>query len=164
MRFKELISVFAVVLLLTACASDDEMADPDVVSTESGSSGSGSTSASDLTAQEQLEQIGDRVFFEFNRYNLTPQAQQAIQGWAKWMQGNPAVTVVVEGHADERGTREYNLALGERRADSARNYLVALGVQPGRISVVSYGKERPAVVGSNDYAWAQNRRAVIVVQ
>jgi peptidoglycan-associated lipoprotein len=80
------------------------------------------------------------------------------------MRANPAVTVVIEGHADERGTREYNLALGERRANSTKNYLAALGTEPGRVSVVSYGKERPAVVGSNDYAWAQNRRGVLVVQ
>jgi peptidoglycan-associated lipoprotein len=75
----------------------------------------------------------------------------------------PAITVVIEGHADERGTREYNLALGERRASAAKNYLVALGVDPGRIRTVTYGEERPAVVGSNDGAWVQNRRAVTIV-
>ncbi len=169
MRFKELISVFAVLLVLTACASDDEAENgTEVISSESSTAGSGSsvgsTTSTDLTAEEQLEKIGDRVFFEFDRFDLTPQGQRTVQGWAEWMQANPAVVVVIEGHADERGTREYNLALGERRANSARNYLLALGVQPNRVGVVSFGKERPAVVGSNEYAWAQNRRAVIVVQ
>jgi peptidoglycan-associated lipoprotein len=153
---------------VTACAGDEESTEPKVISSESatGSSaaGTGMTSSSNLTAQEQLEQIGDRVFFEFDQFDLTPQARQTVQKWAQWMQANPAVTVVVEGHCDERGTREYNLALGERRATSAKNYMVALGIQPARITTVSYGKERPAVVGSNEYAWAQNRRDVLVVQ
>jgi peptidoglycan-associated lipoprotein len=169
MRIKNLISAFAAVLLLAACASDDdemtEGAGAGAAAGGVGTSASGAgTAAMNLTPQEQLEQIGDRVFFEFNRFDLTPQGRQSVEKWADWMRANPAVTVVIEGHADERGTREYNLALGERRANSTKNYLAALGTEPGRVSVVSYGKERPAVVGSNDYAWAQNRRGVLVVQ
>jgi len=166
MRFMRLIGAFAAVMLVTACASsDDDAAEPEVMSTESGSGASGSsTSASDLTVQEQLERIGDRVFFGYDRADLTPQARQTVESWAGWLRANPAVVVVLEGHADERGTREYNLALGERRASSAKNYLAALGINPNRVRTISYGKERPAVVGSNEAAWSQNRRAVMVVQ
>ena len=166
MRIKNLISALAAVLLLAACASDDEemMEGTGGAAGGTGTSTAAGTTAMNLTPQEQLEQIGDRVFFEFNRFDLTPQGRQSVEKWADWMRGNPAVTVVIEGHADERGTREYNLALGDRRANSTKNYLAALGTEPGRVNVVSYGKERPAVVGSNDYAWAQNRRGVLVVQ
>ncbi len=86
-----------------------------------------------------------------------------LQSQATWLRANPAVRVIVEGHADERGTRDYNLALGERRANSAKNYLATLGIDPSRIQVISYGKERPAALGSTEEAYAQNRRAVTVV-
>ena len=86
-----------------------------------------------------------------------------LQSQSAWLARNPAVRVTLEGHADERGTRDYNIALGERRANAAKNYLATLGVDPGRITVISYGKERPAALGSNEEAWAQNRRAVTVV-
>ena len=167
MRITKLISAFAAVMLLAACASDDDAAMDDTAGATGSAAGTGTaapTTAVTLSPQEQLEQIGDRVFYDFNRFDLTPQARQSVEQWADWMRANPAATVVIEGHADERGTREYNLALGERRANSAKNYLAALGTEPGRIVIVSFGKERPAVVGSNDYAWAQNRRGVLVVQ
>lgn len=86
-----------------------------------------------------------------------------MRSQAEWLQRNPAVRVLVEGHADERGTRDYNLALGERRANAAKNYLASLGIDPARIETISYGKERPEAMGSNEEAWARNRRAVTVV-
>ena len=105
----------------------------------------------------------DRIFFGFDQYNVDAEDQATLQSQAQWLARNPAVRVTLEGHADERGTRDYNIALGERRANAAKNYLATLGVDPSRINVISYGKERPAAVGSNEEAWAQNRRAVTVV-
>ena len=103
------------------------------------------------------------MFFGFDKYDLTPEAQATLERQAAWMQQHPSVTVTVEGHADERGTREYNLALGDRRANAARDYLQSRGVAASRMQTISWGKERPAVEGSNESAWAQNRRAVTVV-
>lgn len=115
--------------------------------------------------QEHLnENVGDRVFFGFDRYDLTPEAQDMLRAQAEWLKDYPTVDVIIEGHCDERGTREYNLALGERRANAVKNYLVALGVNGARIETVSYGKERPAVLASTPEAWAKNRRGVMVVQ
>ncbi|RMF12775.1 MAG: peptidoglycan-associated lipoprotein Pal [Alphaproteobacteria bacterium] len=115
--------------------------------------------------QEHLnETVGDRVFFGFDRYDLTPEAQATLRAQAEWLKEYPTVNVLIEGHCDERGTREYNLALGERRANAIKNYLVALGIDADRIDTVSYGKERPAVLGSYPEAWAKNRRGVMVVQ
>lgn len=157
-----------VAFVLAACSSTGDE------SANSGSTGASSSSGGEQTAtapsgpkpgtQEDLEvNVGDRVFFDFDKSNLSPDARTAVERWAAWLKTYPANKVVIQGHADERGTREYNLALGERRADSARDYLVSLGIDSNRVSIVSFGKERPAVVGSNERAWAQNRRAVIVI-
>ncbi len=116
-------------------------------------------------SQQDLEvNVGDRVLFDYDSYALSSEARDILIAQAKWLQSYPSLYVTVEGHADERGTREYNLALGERRASAVKGYLVALGVNPSRVNVISYGKERPAVPGSNPAAWAQNRRAVAVVE
>lgn len=104
----------------------------------------------------------DRIFFDTDRFNVDSEDQTVLQSQARWLAQNSNVRIVVEGHSDERGTRDYNLALGERRANSAKNALVALGVTPDRIRTISYGKERPEALGSNEAAWAQNRRAVTV--
>ncbi|MFC4293326.1 peptidoglycan-associated lipoprotein Pal [Sphingorhabdus arenilitoris] len=105
----------------------------------------------------------DRIFFDTDRFNIDTQDQIALQSQAQWLARYPQAQVTIEGHADERGTRDYNLALGERRANAAKNYLASLGVNPARIRTVSYGKERPDALGSNEQAWAQNRRAVSVI-
>ncbi|MCA0209295.1 MAG: peptidoglycan-associated lipoprotein Pal [Proteobacteria bacterium] len=105
----------------------------------------------------------DRIFFGFDQYNVDAEDMATLQSQAGWLARNPGVRVTLEGHADERGTRDYNIALGERRANAAKNYLASLGVDPGRINVISYGKERPAVTGSDEEAYAKNRRAVTVV-
>ena len=110
-----------------------------------------------------IVKVGDRVFFDFDKYSLKAKAQGTLDRQAKFLKNNPGVKVILQGHADERGTREYNLALGERRANAAKDYLVALGVNPYRINIISYGKERPAVAGSNEASWSQNRRAVTVI-
>lgn len=103
------------------------------------------------------------IYFDTDRYNVDSQDAAALQAQAQYFARFPQVTFTIEGHADERGTREYNLALGERRANAAKNYLVSLGVDANRISVVSYGKERPVALASNESAWAQNRRAASVI-
>ncbi|MGL5838652.1 MAG: peptidoglycan-associated lipoprotein Pal [Sphingorhabdus sp.] len=105
---------------------------------------------------------GDRIFFDTDRFNIDSADQATLQAQAQWLARYPNTRITVEGHADERGTRDYNLALGERRANAAKNYLTTLGVDAGRIQTVSYGKERPQALGSNEEAWAQNRRAVTV--
>ena len=107
--------------------------------------------------------MGDRIFFGFDQYNVDSEDMATLQTQSQWLQRNPAVRVTLEGHADERGTRDYNIALGERRANAAKNYLASLGVDPSRISVISYGKERPAEIGSTEEAYARNRRAVTVI-
>jgi len=163
MRFKFL-PLLAAGILLAACASKPEEKS---ASTTSGSTSTGSTSVTSAvipgSQQDLVQNVGDRVFFGFDKYDLTPEAQATLERQAAWLKQHPQVTVTVEGHCDERGTREYNLALGERRATAAKNYLVALGIDANRINTISYGKERPAVSGSNEEAWAQNRRAVTVV-
>lgn len=111
-----------------------------------------------------LAQSGtDTVFFDTDSYDVDAEDQATLSRQAQWLAKYPNVSVTIEGHCDERGTREYNLALGERRANAAKNYLVSVGVPASRISVISYGKERPLATGSDEAAWAQNRRAVTVV-
>jgi peptidoglycan-associated lipoprotein len=116
-----------------------------------------------MTISEELIQIGDRVLFGFDSYELTSDAKSILDNQASFLASNPSVRITIEGHCDERGTREYNLALGESRASATRDYLVAQGVNPARIKIISYGKERPAVIGSNEDAWRFNRRAVSVI-
>ncbi|MDZ7588941.1 MAG: peptidoglycan-associated lipoprotein Pal [Parasphingorhabdus sp.] len=106
---------------------------------------------------------GDRIFFDTDRYNIDNQDMVILQSQAQWLARYSQARVTIEGHADERGTRDYNLALGERRANAAKNYLASLGVDAGRITTVSYGKERPDALGSDESAWARNRRAVTLV-
>jgi peptidoglycan-associated lipoprotein len=103
------------------------------------------------------------VFFDYDKFNLKAPARETLERQAVWMKKYPAVTVTIEGHCDERGTREYNLALGDRRAQSAKDYLVSLGIDPNRVATISYGKERPEDPGHNDAAWSQNRRGVTIV-
>lgn len=107
--------------------------------------------------------MSDRILFDTDRFNVDSQDQVILQSQAQWLAQNPQSRITIEGHADERGTRDYNLALGERRANAAKNYLASLGVSPSRMTTVSYGKERPEALGANQSAWAQNRRAVSVV-
>lgn len=157
------VSVLAALLLLAACETSTDATGGAGGSGGASGSGSGISAPRPGTAEDFVVNVGDRVFFDFDKYSLKPDARNILQRQATWLNKFPSVTITVEGHCDERGTREYNLALGERRANSAKNYLVALGVNPNRIKTLSYGKERPAVTGSNEAAWSQNRRSVTVV-
>ena len=107
--------------------------------------------------------VGDRVFFEYDKAELTSTARDILRRQAEWLRNNLEVSVVIEGHCDERGTREYNIALGDRRATAARNYMIALGISGDRMRTISYGKERPVAFGASQSAWSKNRRAVMVV-
>ena len=115
------------------------------------------------TQDDLVVNVGDRVFFDLDKAVLTASAQRTLERQAAWLTQYPGATILVEGHCDERGTREYNLALGDRRATSAKNYLVQLGIDPNRIETISYGKERPDAIGHSEAAWSQNRRGVTVV-
>ncbi len=114
-------------------------------------------------AGEFQQAVGDRVFFGTDRYDLDAEAQGILKRQAEWLKQHPDLRITIQGHCDERGTREYNLALGDRRAVSIKNYLVALGVPANRIRTVSYGKEKPEMVGMGENVWSQNRRGVIVL-
>ncbi|HYC04715.1 MAG TPA: peptidoglycan-associated lipoprotein Pal [Azospirillaceae bacterium] len=154
---------------LAACASPGE--DSSATST-GGAGGYGAGGSAPVTAvgdamqggiREQLAQVGDRVFFGTDRYDLSPEATATLDRQVQLLRSQPGVRITLEGHSDERGTREYNLALGDRRAAAARAYLVAQGIDASRITTLSYGKERPAVPGASESAWQQNRRAVTVI-
>lgn len=112
------------------------------------------------SAEDFAVNVGDRVFFGYDRFDLTPEARTQLDIQSRWLQQYPNVNITIEGHADERGTREYNIALSERRANATRDYLISTGIAPNRVNTIAFGKERPAVMGSDPSAWAQNRRAV----
>ena len=158
-KFSNLFAIMLLTSFLAACAT---------APTETSTS---STSQSDViggiyvgtdTVEMLAIDVPDRVFFAYDSYSLAASAQATLNKQAKWLKANPSVAIAVEGHADERGTREYNLALGDRRASSVKDYLMSQGISSNRISTISYGKERPVKSGSNDTAWAQNRRSVSV--
>ena len=151
------IAIFAAAALLAACSDSDTAVDPSATAgTEAGAQATNTVEYFNVV-------VGDRVFFDTDRHDLTSEAQFVLAKQAQWFAANPAATAVIEGHADERGTREYNLALGARRANSARAYLINQGVDAGLLRAVSFGKERPVALGSSEQAWSQNRRSVAVV-
>ena len=151
-----LLVVFAS-LLLTACATQKKVEKE---------SASGLIQSDIYTGKDTVEFLAtgvpDRVFFATNKSILTTASRDTLRKQAAWMRKNKDITVTVEGHADERGTREYNLALGDRRANAVKDYLLTYGISGGRIAVISYGKERPVNSGSSPLAWSQNRRSVTV--
>ena len=156
---KTALALASALLLLTACDSS---------STGDGSaggagSGAAGTGAGVLGQAADGTNVTDRVYFETNSSVVDSEGQASLDRQAGWLKQYETVNVVLEGHADERGTREFNIALGERRATAAKNYLVSQGVAASRISTISYGKERPAVNGNDEGSWSQNRRAVTVI-
>ena len=175
--WNKLVGLFAVLILVAACETTPDQS--------SDTSGSGDTTASSTdgtmtpavvpevipqpmgptpgTIDDFFVNVGDRVLFDLDKAVLTASGQRTLERQAAWLSQYPGVSILVEGHCDERGTREYNLALGDRRATSAKNYLVQLGVNPNRIETLSYGKERPEAIGQNEAAWSQNRRGVSVI-
>jgi|TARA_Y100001970_G_scaffold36977_1_gene45636 peptidoglycan-associated lipoprotein len=152
--YKNSFLVLAFSLLLSACATQK--------AAQIDSQMQGDVYTGTDTVEYLADGVPDRVFFATNESILTTASRETLRKQASWMRENSSVTVVLEGHADERGTREYNLALGERRANAAKDYLMTYGVSSDRISVISYGKERPVDSGSNPLSWSKNRRAVTV--
>lgn len=175
MRLK-IIGLFAALLLVAACqAPSDDSASGEgeggagVESSDTGDVSTGDVSTGDTSdmsgpeagsVDEWMQDVGYMVHFDFDKSNLMSEARAVLDRQAEWLIQYTGYSVTVEGHCDERGTREYNLALGERRANAAKDYLVFLGIDPARLRTISYGKERPEAVGSNEAVWAQNRRAV----
>jgi peptidoglycan-associated lipoprotein len=154
-----LITVAGALLMLAACSS----APPEPAGGPGGPGGASSSRFGPGSQQDLATTAGDRVFFAYDRSDISPEAQQILQRQSEWLKRYPNVTVTIEGHTDERGTREYNLALGERRAQAVKNVLVALGIPTSRLSTISYGKERPEIPHSDEQSYAQNRRGVTTV-
>ncbi|MBV8473070.1 MAG: peptidoglycan-associated lipoprotein Pal [Hyphomicrobiales bacterium] len=155
-----LVAALALGLTLGACARNGGEAD--ALNGAYGAGGAGGIGAPG-SVQEFNASVGDRVFFETDQTELTSLGQQTLDKQAAWLNRYPRYTFTVEGHADERGTREYNFALGARRAESVKNYLIAKGVAASRMKTISYGKERPVAVCNDISCWSQNRRAVTVL-
>ena len=152
--FKNIFLVLMASLILTACATTKKVS--------MGNQMQGDVYTGTDTVEYLASGVPDRVFFATNESILTTASRDTLRKQATWLRANSEITVVLEGHADERGTREYNLALGERRANAAKDYLMTYGVSANRISVISYGKERPVDSGSNPLSWSKNRRSVTV--
>ena len=168
MKLSRTLLMASTVIALAACSKKPPAQLPPApggTGTETGASaGTGTATGPRKGSQEDFvaSVASDRIFFGLDQYDIDAEDQATLQSQAAWLQQNPTVRVTIEGHADERGTRDYNIALCERRANAAKNYLASLSIAPSRITTVSYGKERPAALGSDEAAWAQNRRAVTV--
>jgi peptidoglycan-associated lipoprotein len=151
-----------------AGASQQEMVKEEAVMSEAEKAAAVQMIQDDARAREvEMQRMAfqsENIYFDFDSAELTPMAQDVLVRKADWLRANPMASVIIEGHCDERGTAEYNLALGERRANAARDFVVDLGISDARVSTISYGEERPADMGSNEEAWAKNRRDVFVVQ
>jgi peptidoglycan-associated lipoprotein len=179
--FTRLLAIALLTVSVAACSSTDDAATDGAVTVGertdggvggvdgSGMGGAGMGGAVDGSVvpgsqQDLATNVGDRVFFAYDSHDLAPEATDTLNRQAEWLNRYPNVNITIEGHSDERGTREYNIALGDRRANAVKNYLVSQGIPASRINTISYGKERPAVVGSDAQSWAQNRRGVTTVQ
>ena len=150
----KLAAVLAVALTMGACANKNGMG---------GADGAMAGAAAPGSQQDFVVNVGDRVFFESDQTELSPQAMATLDKQSQWLQQYNRYSFTIEGHADERGTREYNIALGARRAQSVRSYLASRGIDPSRMRTISYGKERPVAVCNDISCWSQNRRAVTVL-
>ena len=149
MNFKTIFSIFAV-LILVNCTQKGAMEDVTTGLYEQGG----------MSYLDKDGEVPAKIYFDYNQYSIDDMDSTTLDLQATWLDENPSRYILIEGHCDERGTREYNLALGERRANATKDYLISMGVSPDRLSVVSFGKERPDVEGSMEGAWEMNRRAV----
>jgi len=153
LRGVRIAAVLAAALAISACAKN----------AEEGTQANAAGQATPGSQQDFVVNVGDRVFFETDQTELTPQSRATLDKQAQWLTNYSQYAFTIEGHADERGTREYNIALGARRAQSVRDYLVSRGIQATRMRTISYGKERPVAVCNDISCWSQNRRAVTVL-
>ena len=152
MRIIKALTAIAAMFVIAACSSDQQAAAPATTTVTPGS------------VADFRQNVGDRVFFDTDMSTIREDGRATLNRQADWLKKYGNYQITIEGHCDERGTREYNLALGERRANAARQYLVAQGIPAARVKTISYGKERPDPVGSDEAAWARNRRAVTALQ
>lgn len=152
MRMIKALAAIAAMVFIAACSDDQQAAAPATTTVTPGS------------VADFRQNVGDRVFFDTDQSTIREDGRQTLNRQAEWLKKYGNYQITVEGHCDERGTREYNLALGERRANAARQYLVAQGIPAARVKTISFGKERPDPVGSDEAAWARNRRAVSALQ
>tara|TARA_B100000963_G_scaffold193546_1_gene168430 strand:+ start:1897 stop:2391 length:495 start_codon:yes stop_codon:yes gene_type:complete len=160
---KKLFMLIVAGFFLASCAAtkSEQGGDAEVASSSTSTSSGGEITAG--TQEDLIVNVGDRVFFEFDSSELTVDAQATLDAQAAWLMQYPDTNITIEGHADERGTREYNLALGDKRAFSVYSYLAQAGIDTNRMEYVSWGKERPEVIGSDETAYSQNRRGVTIV-
>jgi peptidoglycan-associated lipoprotein len=156
MKFKAL-GAFAGLALLAACSSSP------TTSASTGNTGAENTGPTPGSEQDLVANVGDRVFFGFNQSDISSDASATLSKQSAWLAKYPSVNVLVAGNADERGTETYNLALGQKRADAARDDLVAQGVASSRVTTVSYGKDKPVATGHDEASWQQNRNAITSV-
>lgn len=173
---RRILPLMAVLTLVVACSSTPDSSgasdeglltapgDRQPISQSDSMVGQGQGTNVPGTQDDLVASVGDRVFFAVDSSELDSTSRKTLERQAAWLRTYPSTKVTIEGHADERGTREYNLALGERRASAVKNYLTALGIEDARVGTISYGKERPAVLGSDESSWSRNRRGVMVVQ
>jgi len=152
----KVLSIFAAALALAGCESTS--------TGTGGQAGTGTAQVRPGSQEDLVVNVGDRVFFDFDKSAIRTDQRPTLERQSAWLKQYGSVNLMIEGHADERGTREYNLALGQRRANSVRNFLVAAGIAPARLQTISYGKDRPVCTESNEGCWAQNRRGVSVVR
>ncbi len=167
-KFKTALIIATMAVAVAGCQKKrPEMLPPgpggEVDSGSTGGGGSGGYAQPGTAEHFRQNVVSDTINFGFDQYDIDARARQILDSQAQWLTQYPNTRITLEGHADERGTREYNLALGDRRANAAKNYLAARGVSPARITTISYGKERPIALGSDEASWAQNRRAVTIV-
>ena len=160
---KKLLLLVVTGFFLASCAATNTQQGGDVDAASSSSSSGSDSSITAGTQEDLIVNVGDRVFFEFDSSELTVDAQATLDAQAAWLMQYPDTNITIEGHADERGTREYNLALGDKRAFAVYSYLAQAGIDTNRMEYISWGKERPEVVGSDETAYSQNRRGVTTV-
>jgi peptidoglycan-associated lipoprotein len=154
LKIKRVLLLLIVVFLVSACKTTSSNDSYDVIDTEE-QAGEENLTVETTTAE-------DRVYFGLDKYNLNKKSEEVLNVQAEWLKNTPEVNILIEGHCDERGTREYNLALGERRANAVRDYLIKKGVSRKRVRTVSYGKERPIYLGTGENIWSKNRVAITV--
>lgn len=160
---KKLLLLVVTGFFLASCAATNTKQGGDVDAASSSTSSGSDSSITAGTQEDLIVNVGDRVFFEFDSSELTVDAQSTLDAQAAWLMQYPDTNITIEGHADERGTREYNLALGDKRAFAVYSYLAQAGIDTNRMEYISWGKERPEVVGSDETAYSQNRRGVTTV-